>query len=112
MTLSGTHRTRTQRRPSPTEAPRVVRYHTAQGQRIGLVCTDTPSEIRLVTIANAGVRIQRLPPPQRRYMTTLADYQPRRAAREFLRAGRRLGISRAAKKALRTVALAKVPETR
>ena len=90
-----------------TEAPRVVRYRGVEGARVGLVCTETRSEIRLVTTYDTGVRIQRLPRTEARHMTDLRDYRPKRVARELLRAGRRLGISQAAKNALRGVALAR-----
>ena len=90
-----------------SDAPRVVRYRAVDGARIGLVCTETQGEIRLVSVYDTGVRIQRLPATERRYMVGLGDYRPKRVARGMLRAGRRLGISQAAKNALRGVALAR-----
>ena len=93
-----------------SDAPRVVRYRGVDGARIGLVCTETRSEIRLVTTYDTGVRIQRLPATERRYMVGMANCKPKRAARQMLSAGRRLGISQAAKNALRGVALARAEE--
>ena len=78
----------------------VVRYRTGdEGLRHGVLLPGTPP--RVVYLAGHGVALRRLGRDDLARCTACPDYPPRRAMRKLLRAGRSLGISQRAARALR-----------
>lgn len=82
-------------RASPSQPIRLMRYHDGSGYRAALV-TEGRTKLHVVSITDCGVRHESLALTEVRYMTELPG-DPRRAARRMLKAGRRVGITKAAR---------------
>lgn len=80
----------------------VARYRSAEGVQHVLVLERDARSARVVIVA-VPVRVQRLPQPELRHLTPLDAYPPARAARQFLAAGRALGITPTARRALQQI---------
>ena len=83
-------------------APTLRRYHDGTGQRCALVF-EARTRLHCVVIEDGGVRALDVPATEGRYMIAL-EGSVLRAARTMRRAGRRLGITRGAKRLLAEVA--------
>ena len=81
----------------------LVNYHSdngyINGQCTGLLIRGRKYH-KLIVMNSTGIRIRRLPLAEEKYMTIL-DSSEKKAAKQFRAAGRRFGITLAAKRALR-----------
>ena len=78
----------------------VVNYHTDDGHITGLLIDRGRKWLRFIPMKSSCIRIRRLPLSEEKYMTVL-DNSIKKAAKQFRAAGRRFGITLAAKRALR-----------
>ena len=86
--------------PTDTETiATVCRYRSAEGVYTLLVLAQDRHGARGIAI-DGTVTQRKLARDELRWLTPLADYQPRRAAKKMLAAGRVLGITPTARRAL------------
>jgi len=78
----------------------VVRYKTHNGTFTGIHVGDGRKFFKLILMDAAGIRIIKEPLGNKRFMTVL-EYRTAKARKLFRAAGRRFGITKSAKKALR-----------
>lgn len=78
----------------------VVRYHTDDGHITGLLIDKGRKYLRFIPMKAKCIRVHRLLVAEEKYMTEL-DTPLKKAAKQFRAAGRRFGITTAAKLALR-----------
>lgn len=83
-----------------------ITYHSDRGYRTGAIVSRGPKFLGVVLIKKP-VRIHRIPVSEGEFMKPLmkngAPYPPRRMAKKLRDAGKRFGITKAAKQALRGV---------
>lgn len=77
-------------------------YRTPTGRRIAFY-REGRTLIHTIEMDSGGIRIQRHPKSETRYITDIAT-PSRPAAKSFIAAGRRFGITKAASAALHVVA--------
>ena len=80
----------------------LVTYRTDAGIKTAIALKPGRKWLPVIVI-DSPMRVRKVPLSERRFMTPLADYPLRRAVRKYLAAGRRLGITKRARKALREV---------
>jgi len=77
----------------------VVRYRSNTGVSTALV-EEGRKWLSLLTMDSGGLTVKRVPKSERRYMTDI-DYKIGLAKRKFRSAGRKFGITKAARKFLK-----------
>lgn len=78
----------------------VFDYFDDSGRRTAIRVTVGRKYDTIVVMTSSGVRTKRIKKVYTKYLTPL-EYPPKRAIRAYLAAGKRLGITKGAKQALR-----------
>lgn len=85
----------------------VVRYQDGERYAVALVA-EGRTKLGVIAIADRGIGLRKVDKTEGRYCTPVLrkghPYEPDRCARKFLRAGRRLGIGKRARKILKAIA--------
>lgn len=81
---------------------KLVRYHTGE-QSVHALADVKRTRIAVLIMDAAQLTVRHVPLTEQRYMRELSDYSVGDAARRFRQAGRRFGITKAARNFLKGI---------